>query len=298
MITGNSLDSRKQVLVLGAGGMAGHVIATYLRELQIYDVTTLSARNSVDEDTFLIDVFDINAFDSFLDLNSFDVIINCIGSLIQSSEERKDRSVFLNAYLPHFLEHKYSNSYTRIIHLSTDCVFSGKNPPYREDSQPDGELFYDRSKFLGEIVNNKDLTFRMSIVGPDSQREGVGLFNWFYAQRGEIFGFTKSIWNGVTTITLAHAIDEAIKQNVSGLYHLVPEISVSKFDLLELFRSVFSREDITILPKPGVASDKSLTNSRTDFQFLIPSYLEQITQMREWVENHPSYYPHYLRNSL
>jgi len=284
----------KKVLVLGAAGMAGHVVSLYLRE-NGYSVSTLSARNKLDKNTTLIDVTGIKALHTYLEKKSFDVIINCIGLLIQPSEERKDLAVYLNAYLPHYLENYYKDSKTKIIHLSTDCVFSGKNPPYKEDSAFDGELFYDRSKALGEIINEKDLTFRMSIIGPDMQESGVGLFNWFYAQKGEIFGYTKAVWNGITTIELARAITAAIEQNLTGLYQLVPQGNITKYNLLKLFKEEFGRNDITINSKDEVALDKTLVNTRKDFDFQVSNYPDMIKDMKVWVEKHNNLYRHYKK---
>jgi dTDP-4-dehydrorhamnose reductase len=284
-----------RVLVMGAGGMAGHVISTYFLEKPGYDVVTISANNRVNDRTILLDITDKTSLNHFLDSNNFDVVINCIGMLVKASEERKDLAAYINSYLPHLLEERYKDTTTKIIHLSTDCVFSGKNAPYTEDSWPDGELFYDRSKALGEINNTKDLTFRMSIIGPDSQPRGIGLFNWFYAQTGELKGYRTAIWNGVTTITLAHAIDEAIQQNLVGLYHLVPAESISKHGLLELFKTTFQRDDITIAPVNTVSLDKTLVNTRTDFAFTVPSYPAMVNEMKEWITSHPELYTHYER---
>ncbi len=274
--------------------MAGHVVSLYLRE-QGFDVKTLSAHNKLDENTTLLDVTNTEGLKKYLDNNKFDVVVNCIGLLIKQSEERKDLAVYLNAYLPHYLENYYRDTTTKLIHLSTDCVFSGKNPPYKEDSWFDGELFYDRSKALGEIVNNKDLTFRMSIIGPDMQENGVGLFNWFYAQSGEIFGFTKAVWNGITTIELAKAIKAAIEQDLIGLYQLVPDSNITKYDLLKLFKQEFDRDDITIKPRDEVSLDKTLINSRDDFNFKVPDYQTMVHEMYEWVQQHSNLYPQYLK---
>lgn len=282
----------KKILVLGAGGMAGHVVATYLKELS-NSVTTVSAHNKLDKNTELIDVTKIEDLKAFLDSNRFDVVVNCIGLLVQASEEKKDLAVYLNSYLPHYLESFYKETKTKLIHLSTDCVFSGKNPPYYENSWPDGELFYDRSKALGEVVNGKDLTFRMSIIGPDMQEKGAGLFNWFYAQSGEIYGFTKAIWTGVTTIELAKAIDMAVSQNLTGLYHLVPNSNISKFSLLQLFKNEFDRDDIIIHPKETELVDKTLINTRTDFDYSIPNYETMVAEMHIWIKKHKELYPHY-----
>lgn len=284
----------KKILVLGAGGMAGHVVATHLRE-RGYAVTGLSARNKLDDTTILLDVTDKVSLENFLKANSFDVVVNCIGILVKQSEERKDLASFLNSYLPHLLENFYKSSPTKVIHLSTDCVFSGKNAPYKEESLFDGETFYDRSKALGEIINDKDLTFRMSIIGPDMQESGVGLFNWFYAQSGDINGYTTAIWNGVTTVVLAQAIEASINQNLTGLYHLVPVGNISKFNLLNLFRKTFSRNDITLTPTRTVTLDKTLINTRTDFDFTVPSYPDMIEDMKNWIDAHSELYPHYER---
>ena len=172
-------------------------------------------------------------------------------------------------------------------------MFSGKNAPYREDSPYDGEPFYDRSKALGEIKNDKDLTFRMSIIGPDMQPTGIGLFNWFYAQTGEILGFTNAIWSGITTIELAKGIDAAIKQNLTGLYHLVPSTNISKYNLVKTFVEVFNRDDIAVKPDDKLALDKTLVNTRTDFDYTVPDYQTMITEMKEWIDTHKSLYEHY-----
>jgi len=283
----------KNVLVLGAGGMAGHVIATYLRE-QGHTVTTLSAKNKLDSSTQLVDVTDKTAFESFLDENEYDVIVNAIGLLVKLSEERKDLASYINSYLPHQLEQKFKDTKTKIVHLSTDCVFSGLNGPYKENSLMDGELFYDRSKALGEIINDKDLTFRMSIIGPDMQENGIGLFNWFYSQQGIISGFKHAMWNGVTTIELSKAINQAIQDDLHGLYHLVPNENISKLDLLKLFKSTFDRDDIEVVSDNRTAPDKTLVNTRTDFKFIIPSYPVMIDEMKHWIDHHIELYSHYF----
>jgi len=279
---------------LGGAGMAGHVVATYLRELD-YNVSTISAHNKLDPTTTLLDVTKTTELKDYLDSNRFDVVVNCIGLLIKQSEERKDLAVALNSYLPHFLENHYKGTPTKVIHLSTDCVFSGENGPYKEDSAYDGELFYDRTKALGEIFNDKDLTFRMSIIGPDMQEGGVGLFNWFCKQTGEIFGYTKAVWNGITTIELAKAIKAAIAQDLTGLYHLVPSNNITKYELLELFKKEFNRSDITIQPKDVVALDKTLVNTRKDFDFKVAEYPVMIKAMKEWTEDHSNLYRHYKK---
>lgn len=277
------------ILVLGAGGMAGHLVATYLRE-QGHSVDTLSGKKSLDKNTVIMDILDKNAFENFLNTHKYDAIINCIGILVKQSEARKDLSTYLNSFLPHFLEMKYAGSDTKIVHLSTDCVFSGKNAPYKEDSPYDGELYYDRTKALGEIVNDKDLTFRMSIIGPEIQEDGIGLFNWFMKQDGNIQGYTASIWNGITTLQLAKGIEAALSKNLTGLYHLVPDKNISKYDLLCLIKDVFKKDNIKIDPVEGLVVDKTLLNTRKDFDFSVPSYEVMIADLSDWIDDHKSMY--------
>ncbi|MDL2232643.1 SDR family oxidoreductase [Ruminococcaceae bacterium OttesenSCG-928-L11] len=278
-----------KVVVLGGTGMAGHVVATYLEE-QGYDVyiTSRSAVNS--EKSKAIDVTNIPVLTEWLDAVQPEVIINCIGILQKVSEERPDLATLVNSYLPQYLAHKYSISKTKLIHLSTDCVFSGKRGGYTETDIPDGATIYDRSKALGEINNKKDLTFRMSIIGPDRHENGTGLFNWFMKQSGTINGYSKVFWNGVTTIELARAMGAAIKQNLTGLYHLVPDSKIDKYHLLLLFKEVFKRDDIEVIPFDGVSVDKSLVNTRSDFDFEVRDYPRQVADMCEWTNTHKSNY--------
>lgn len=286
-----------KILVLGAGGMAGHVVSLNLREAG-YQVDTLSARNQLDKQTVLLDVTNTEKLSQYLYSHEYDAVINCIGILVKQSDDRPDLAAYLNAYLPHFLENFYKTAQTKVIHLSTDCVFSGKNAPYKEDSAYDGELFYDRSKALGEISNNKDLTFRMSIIGPDMQPSGIGLFNWFYKQEGEISGYQKAVWSGITTIELAKGIKAALEQNLTGLYHLVPARGISKYDLLTVFKDVFRRDDISIAPNNTVSLDKTLINTRKDFDFTVNDYRVMVSEMRNWIMKHRDLYGHYKKGNL
>lgn len=281
-----------KVLVLGATGMAGHVVSLYLQESGI-NVTTVSAHNSLDQNTHLVDVTDIEKLQAFLDDNQYDIVINCIGLLVKQSNEKKDLAVYLNAYLPHFLERYYADSKTKIIHISSNGIFSSKNPPYTEDSAYDGESFYGRSKALGELLNAKDLTIRLSIIGPELNQEGTSLFNWFYHQTGEISGYTNVLWNGITTLELAKAIKAAIEQNLVGVYHLVPDETISKFELLRLLKEVFDRKDIHVNPVKGAHLDGTLVSTRKDFAYQVADYKTMIADMKTWIDGHSNLYKQY-----
>lgn len=282
-----------KILVLGCNGMAGHLISLYFKE-QEYEVIGFarSASHLLDK-TIIGDASNIPLIKHILDEGNYDAVINCIGLLNQFAEENKAMAVLLNSYLPHYLVEITKNTRTKVIHMSTDCVFAGNNGPYYEDSFPNGATFYDRSKAMGEINNDKDLTFRNSIIGPDIKETGIGLFNWFMKQESSIGGFTGAIWTGVTTYTLAKAIEAAIKENLTGLYNLVNNESINKFDLCSLFNKYFKAGEIEIYPNDKLQLDKSLRRKRNDFSFIVPSYEQQIKEMREWVDAHRELYPHY-----
>jgi dTDP-4-dehydrorhamnose reductase len=238
-------------------------------------------------------VTDFDFVRSVMENGNYDAVINAIGILNQDAENNKDEAVLLNSYLPHFLVKITKNTKTKIIHMSTDCVFSGKKGSYLENSLRDGETFYDRSKALGEIDNEKDLTFRNSIIGPDISGNGIGLFNWFMKQSGTISGYTKAIWTGVTTLTLAKAMEKALEDNLTGLYNLVNNETINKCELLKLFNKYMKNNELIIEENDVLALDKSLVNTRKDFDFQVPSYEDMVREMKEWVVNHKELYSHY-----
>ncbi|MEK4712882.1 MULTISPECIES: SDR family oxidoreductase [Sporosarcina] len=281
-------------LVLGATGMAGHTISLFLSE-KGHEVTTFSRTAFPYCKNINGDIMDDFLLNSILVKENYDVVINCIGILNEACELVPSRAVYLNSYLPHFIADKLKNTNTKLIHMSTDCVFSGKSGPYSEDSARDGETFYDRTKALGEVNDNKNLTFRNSIIGPDMKRNGIGLFDWFMKQQGTINGFTGAIWTGVTTLTLAKAMEKAAIEDLTGLYHLVNNQSISKFDLLNQFNANFKADELTILPSDSVNADKTLINNRQDFSFKVPSYENMIIEMKQWIWTHKNLYPHYFQ---
>lgn len=281
-----------EILVLGASGMAGHTIALYLKKVG-HEVTAFTRTQFSFTNNIIGDVTDFVQLKKIITEGDFDAVINCIGILNADAESYKPNAVLLNSYLPHFLCEITEQLKTKIIHMSTDCIFSGATGKYTESSFADGRSFYDRSKALGEIVNNKDLTFRNSIIGPDMNSKGIGLFNWFMAQDGEINGYSNAIWNGVTTLTLAKAINKALTNNICGLYNLVNNSVINKFELLSLFNQNFKNDCVKINIDPTYSINKSLVNSRDDFDFVVPSYSDMILEMKDWIEEHSELYPHY-----
>jgi len=281
-----------KILILGSIGMAGHMITLYFKE-RGYDVTAYSMFPFPYCKNIIGNAFETENFKSMLLDGEYDAIINCIGILNQTAEENHSMALYLNSYLPHLVADTIKDKKTKLIHMSTDCVFAGNTGPYYEKSLRDGTTFYDRSKALGEVEDNKNLTFRNSIIGPDMNEHGIGLFNWFMKQNGTIKGFTGALWTGVTTLTLAKAMEKAIKENLCGLYNLVNNVSISKYDLLVLFNKFFRNNSLIIQKNDDLKLDKSLRSTRTDFSFVVPSYEQMVQEMKEWVDAHPNFYPHY-----
>ena len=279
-------------LVLGCNGMAGHMISLYLKE-QGHEVFGLARRPSRFIECVTGDARDATFIKDLVGVNKYDSIINCIGLLNQFAENNKAEAVYLNSYLPHQLAQLTEGTDTQVIHMSTDCVFSGKRGQYTEDDLRDGETFYDRSKALGEIEDDKNITFRNSIVGPDINKNGIGLLNWFMQQHGEVFGYTGAMWTGQTTLQLAKCMEVAAKEKVHGLFNAVPETSISKCDLLGLFNKYIRKEKLIINPVDKMAADKSLKRTRWDFSYKIPDYETMVAELADWMRLHKSLYLHY-----
>lgn len=273
--------------------MAGHTIAIYLNE-QGHDITAFSRRDFPYCKFVVGDVQDAVFLKKTLISGGYDIVVNCIGVLNEYAENNKAAAVYVNSYLPHLIIDILKETDTRLIHLSTDCVFSGKHGNYRENSPHDGQSFYARSKSLGEFDDNRNLVFRNSIIGPDMNDDGIGLLNWFLRQEGTIYGYKKAIWTGVTSLTLAKAAEHAAKEKISGVYHLVNNCPISKYDLLMLINKHFKDGRVNIVPDDTKANNKSLVNSRSDFSFIVPDYEQMIIEMKEWIMQHKKLYPHYI----
>lgn len=283
-----------RVLVLGSSGMAGHLVGLYMHEMG-WDVTgaarTLSTVTSFP--TRKVDLEHQASLQQLVDTRRFDAVINCVGVLNADAANHPSRAVFLNSYLPHWLVERCQSTSTRVVHLSTDCVFSGRTGSYRENSYRDGDTFYDRSKALGEFLNSKDLVFRQSIVGPDIRPTGIGLLNWFLQHNNPVQGYANAFWNGITTLELARGIVHAIQQPLTGLYHLVAPEPIAKSDLLALFRVAFGHPRAIQAVNLPMAIDKTLTLTRSDFSFRPRPYPEQIEELATWTRAHSHLYPHY-----
>lgn len=281
-----------KILLLGSDGMLGHVVKIYLEE-KGHEVICTTRRDK--ESKLFFEIKDsLDGLEDIIKDVKPEVVINCIGILNRAAEDYKALAVLINSYLPHYLDELSEIYQFKFIHVSTDCVFDGKEGRYNEDSIPNETSFYGKSKALGEVRNDRSVTLRTSIVGPDINEKGIGLFKWFMEQEGEVGGYDKVIWTGVTTIWFAKCIEIAIENNLTGLHHCVNNEMISKYDLLHLFKKYFDK-NITINHNPDIVSEKTLVRTDKSFDFGIPSYDQMIKEMREWVINHKEIYPHLIK---
>lgn len=280
-----------RILVLGADGMVGHIARIYLTE-QGYDVVSVARRDSPDWEK--LDVENESALLDFIALKKPRYVLNCIGVLIKESEEDPLRAIRLNALMPRVLETAAARYDFSVVQVSSDCVFSGSNGPYFEDDKRDADEIYGRTKALGELRNNRDLTIRTSKVGPELHTDGSGLFNWFMRQKGTIRGFGKVIWGGVTTLEMVKAFAYTIEHPISGLLHLTNGEGISKYELLKLFAEIWNKKDVTIEQDDTKTGDRSLRCNRTDFAYCVPSYRKMLEELHEFMIAHAALYRQYL----
>ena len=283
-----------KVLVLGSTGLIGHQVFNYLVKTEKYELYNITYRKKLNDETILCDVRNQNEFIALVKSISPDVIINCIGILIEGANMDPENAIFINAYLPHRLMSLSDELKSKLIHISTDCVFSGeKEMSYIEKDFKDGKDTYSKSKGLGEIINNKHLTLRTSVIGPELKADGEELFHWFMSQEGAINGYTGAIWSGVTTIQLAKAVHWAIQNNITGLYHVTNNDSINKYDLLCLLKKHLKKE-IEINSIIGKKINKSFSDTRKEINYKIPNYEEMIIEMEEVINNNRELYRQYI----
>ena len=274
------MNIKKKILVIGGAGMLGHVLLKKLNENKTFEVFDIT-RNKEDRiNNFKCDVTNFNSlFKIIKDINP-EYIINCIGVLIKGSIQDPSNAILINALLPHRLVQFSKTVNAKLIHISTDCVFDGSKGNYIETDTKTAQDTYGLSKSLGEINDDKNLTLRTSIIGPELKENGEGLFSWFIKQKGEVNGFTESIWGGVTTLELAEVIIKSINENYTGIVHVTNSQPISKFDLLSIIKDKFELNHIDLKKVTGKKSDKSLYSKYNYFS--VPSYEQMITDMRKY----------------
>jgi dTDP-4-dehydrorhamnose reductase len=263
------LNVAERVLVLGATGMLGHVVARRLAtgfevHSGVRDVER-ARRLGIAGELHAFDAMDGSAVDLIAALRPA-AVINAVGLVKQLEEaSRPVPAITINALFPHVLAEASASAGARLVHVSTDCVFSGElaaPAAYSEDDAPDPKDLYGRSKLLGEVTAAPGLTLRTSIIGWEPERAS-GLLEWFASQRGNVVnGFTGAIFSGVTTETLAAVIDTVLRDHpdLSGLYHVSAE-PISKLELLNRLADVLGMPcEIRPVDEPRI--NRALDSSR------------------------------------
>jgi dTDP-4-dehydrorhamnose reductase len=280
-----------RVLVLGASGMLGHAVLRVFSKDENYDLLgTFRGKDKpsplligdrintvggvdLDEDKVLVKIFE-----KFMP----DLVINCVGLVKQLSEANDPEvAIPINSILPHRLAKICKNTNARLIHISTDCVFSGRKGMYTELDPSDANDIYGKSKFLGELDYPNTITLRTSIIG-HGLHGNKSLIDWFLSQSGLIKGYRNAIFSGLPTVELAGVIKEYVVPNaaLSGIFQVSVD-PISKFDLLKLVATEYQKK-IEIIPDDSLKIDRSLDSSkfRLATGFKAKSWPQLIAEMR------------------
>jgi len=263
-----------KVTVVGSRGMAGHMIADYLQRCG--HAVTMVDRTQLD--------IEQRATDNFFESLDADFLVNAVGLLVKDCIDRPDRAATVNAWWPQYCAHQLKNTNTRLIHLSTDCVFDGARGNYIESDYHTETNAYGRSKSFGEVNNAKDITFRMSIIGPEL-KNGTGLLNWVLTNRdSKLPGWSNAWWNGITTLQLAKCVNQYISNpTISGVYHLVSNHNqINKFDLLCKINEVYALGKNIVETQGPKAVNKVLIDTREEIDFGIPDYDTMLLELKNY----------------
>lgn len=290
-MTIESADLR--VLVLGASGMLGNAVLRLFADSKGFTTvgTVRSARSArllpSALQPLLLAGADVDNPDSLLEVFGRarpQVVINCIGLVKQLSAAKDPLSTIpINSLLPHRLARLCSVAGARLVHMSTDCVFSGEKGMYVESDSPDATDLYGRSKLLGEVDYDNAITLRTSIIGHELDA-AHSLVGWFLAQQGSTKGFRRAIFSGLPTVEIARIIRDFVipRPSAHGLYHVSAE-AINKFDLLKLLADEY-RKEIVVEPADDLVIDRSLDSRRfrAEFGYSPAPWPELVRRMRSF----------------
>jgi len=282
-----------RVLVLGASGMIGSTTFRVLSERHDW-VVYGSVRSETAKQFFpaqlaerLLANVDATNYDALVDVFARirpEVVINCVGATKHKTDGNDPlMAIPLNALLPHRLARLCEAVNARLVHVSTDCVFSGKQGHYTEEDLPDTDDVYGRSKALGEVDYPNAITLRTSTIGHELQ-SSYGLLDWFLTQQGSCKGFKRAIFSGLSSMEFARVIRDIVipQPSLHGLYHVAGP-AIAKYDLLKLVAKVYGKA-IEIIPENEFVIDRSLNADRfhaaTGYQS--PEWPELIESMRAY----------------
>ncbi|MFT5519469.1 MAG: dTDP-4-dehydrorhamnose reductase [Enterobacterales bacterium] len=260
-----------KILILGGSGMLGFQLFKEWRESHTVRLTLRGSKEdyptntllNADTNYFNVDVSLIDCLKSVLNDFRPDVVVNAIGITKQLTETLPvEVTNYVNARFPHFLSDICGQHQCRLIHMSSDCVFSGKKGDYTEDDKPDAEDLYGQSKYLGEVSASHVLTLRKSTIGLELS-SSHGLIEWFLQQQGNVRGYTKAIYSGLIASELASVIEKVLLgyPGLNGVFHVASQ-AISKYDLLLKLSQHLNRKDINIIPFDDFICDRSLNGSR------------------------------------
>ena len=264
-------NNQTNILIFGASGMLGSALMKHFikkKEFNVYG--TVRSKSSVENCSALflsrclynIDVELEKDIDNAFSKAKPDIVINCIGLVKQLSESNDPLSVLpINSLLPHKLSKMCASHNARLIHFSTDCVFSGKVGMYKESDNPDAIDLYGMSKYIGEVADKHCITLRTSIIGHELNGNR-SLIDWFLGEEGSINGFKKAIFSGLPTKEIANIIEKFVipSSELHGLYHLSAE-PIDKYKLLSMVANTYSKK-IDIIADIEYQIDRSLNSQR------------------------------------
>lgn len=272
-----------KVIILGAGGMFGHVLFTESKK-KFETIGTVNTSHFTSDGVLVhVNVFHLEQVKKIITEFKPQIVVNAVGVTKQSKMMGEENlPLYLNAQFPHLLltlAHQYK---FKVLHISTDCVFSGKKGSYTEDDQPDPVDLYGKTKLDGEINDPHSLTLRTSIIGHEIRTQN-GLVEWFLHQSNHCKGYKKAIFSGFPTIVLTdfllNKIFPAMLDGMSGLYNFSTD-AINKFDLLNLIAHTYGKK-ITIEPDSSLVVDRSLDSSvfKTKMNFSTPDWETMIKNM-------------------
>ncbi len=285
--------SERKILILGMTGMLGHVLFSELTQNLTYSTWGTTRQKALlqsrDNVLYNVDAFNLDSLNHVVQSVKPEVVINCVG-IIKQLKEASDpvTSITINALFPHQLAKICEQAEVRLIHISTDCVFSGQKGNYSEEDTSDATDLYGRTKYLGELYQYEHcVTLRTSIIGHE-KTTNYGLVEWFLSQESSVRGLKKAIYTGFPTVELARIIIEYVLPNPSlkGLYQVASQ-PISKFELLELIVQAYGKQ-IQIKPDKTFLCDRSLNGSKFNEAtgYTAPSWPELIRFMHKHFQSY------------
>lgn len=267
-------DQSSTLLILGASGLLGSAVSREAARRPSLDLHLSTFQSEVRPiSAARVHIADLRIredVERLLEALKPQVVINCTGIVKSRCGDGID-SALLDTVLPHMLAKGVKPWGGRLLHISTDCVFSGNRGGYSEEDLPDPVDLYGRLKLAGEVYNQPHLTVRTSFIGLEPP-PAKGLLGWFLEQKGEVQGYRRCIWSGLTTVALARILlDLAFRAEVTGLLHIAGE-AIDKAALLKLAAEVFHKEDAWVHGVDSPACNRAMRSARSrNLEIRVPS---------------------------